>query len=429
MNKNIKLVEEKFQKLDDISHCLLRPGRYLGSVSPHTASTFVFSEVEHKMVQEEITWCPALIKVFDEVISNSVDFSTTEDGKHLDTIKVEIDKETGEISIYDNGGIVVVKHKEHDQWIPELIFELKAGSNFSDDDDSVTTGQNGEGAALTSIFSTEFQVKTADGANQFDQTHFENSRRKTEPKIKKSEKRFTQITWTPDYPKFNLESLDSGNYSKIVKRVYDVAGCNPNLKVYLNGHQIKIKSFEDYINLYLDEYAFDENENWKIGLAKSEEGFKHISFVNGTETSTGGTHINYITDQIIYKLREYFKKKHKVEVKPSDIKNQLFLFVNATIIKPRYSSQTKEDLITEPKSYQTSWECSDKFIKKLINSEIIQSVLDWVNAKQQAELMAQLRKHNKNVDRADPKQVPKFHDATTKNRNEAILLLAEGDST
>src|SRR5271157_2850360 len=156
-----KSVEQKFKKLSEVEHCLLRPGRYIGAITPHTEDTFVYAKplesmrkgpgpfVEKRMVKQSVTYNPGFIKLFDEIISNSVDFSKTPEGKHLDIIRVEVDRQKGEISVYDNGGIPVVKHKEYNQWVPEMIFELRAGSNFDDDDQAMLTGQNGEGAALT----------------------------------------------------------------------------------------------------------------------------------------------------------------------------------------------------------------------------------------------------------------------------------------
>ena len=74
------------------------------------------------------------------------------------------------------------------------------------------------------------------------------------------------------------------------------------------------------------------------------------------------------------------------------LRNHLHLFIDATIVNPRYSSQTKDELITEVKDYGRSWTVPDKFIKKLLQTEIIQSIMDWVQAKEQAALMADLRK-------------------------------------
>jgi DNA gyrase/topoisomerase IV subunit B len=417
----------KHKKLDEISHVLLRPGRYLGSIAAHTAVSYLVNEETQKMEEKELTWCPGFIKMFDEVISNSVDFSKTKEGAHVTTIKVDI-ADNGEISVFDDGGIAVLKNPEYDQYIPEYIFELRAGSNFDDDDDSTLTGQNGEGAALTNIFSQHFIVKTADGKKEFEQKHTENSRVRSEPKIKTSDKRYTKITYLPDYAKLGLTKLDEGNYAKLVKRVYDVAGCNPKLKVYLNGKQIKIKSFKDYIEFYATDYVYDETDHWKVGIAKSD-GFKHVSFVNTTETSIGGEHIRYLQEQITRKLREYFNKKHKVDVKPSEILNHIQLFVDATIIKPRYSSQTKEDLITEPRNFGTSFEITEKTIQKLTKSDIIQSVLDWVQTKADAEERRKLRELNKETDKMNPNRIPKFCDATEKkDRSKCMLFITEGDS-
>lgn len=425
-----KIISEKFKKLDEISHVLLRPGRYIGSITPHTDTIFVYDEDRQLMQEENLTFTPALLKIFDEIISNSADFSKTEDGKHLTEIKVDIDRLSGEISVYDNGGIHVVKHPEHDQWIPEMIFELRSGSNFNDadDDNDYLTGQNGEGAALSSIFSTKFKVETSDGKNRFIQTHLNNSREKTEPKISENSKHYTKITFIPDYEKFGLDSLDVDNYKILLKRTVDLAGCNPQLKVSFNGKPLKINKFEDYIQLYTNDFVFEGNSDWKIGISETKTGFSHVSFVNSTSTRIGGTHIEYISNQIVSKLREYFKKKHKVDIKPSDLKNHFRLFIDAQIKKPRYDSQTKDNLITEIKNFGTAIELSDKFIKNLLKTEIVQSVLDWVLAKEKSQLMADLRKANKNVDKNNPKKVDKFHDATTKDRSEAILFIVEGDS-
>src|SRR3954447_865775 len=84
----------------------------------------------------------------------------------MNTIKVNIDKEEGKISIYNNGkGIPVEIHKEEKVWVPELIFgHLLTSSNYNDNDKKVTGGRNGYGAKLANIFSTEFIIETADSS-------------------------------------------------------------------------------------------------------------------------------------------------------------------------------------------------------------------------------------------------------------------------
>jgi DNA gyrase/topoisomerase IV subunit B len=423
-------IEKKYKKLDEIEHVLIRPGRYIGSTVPHTSDEFLI--VDNKFEKRENTYVPGVLKLFDEIITNSVDHSKTEAGSHVTTIKVDICRETKVISVYDDGGIPVVKHKEHDQYIPEMIFELRSGSNFNDEEQSESRlgGTHGEGASLTNIFSTSFIVHTADGKNSFYQEHTDNSRTKTKPIVKKSKDKFTKITYTLDFDKLKLTSeISDGDYAKIIKRVYDVAGCNPKLKVFLNDEQIQINSFKDYIKMYTDEYVFDSTDDWRVGVSKSDGSFSHVSFVNSVETKIGGQHVEYIAYQIIAKLREYIAKKHRIQVKPSEIKNHLNLFIDADINKPKFDSQTKENMITEIKNFGTTFEITDNFIKSVVKSSIVQSILDWAQAKENALLQAELRKLNKTTDRLDPIRVDKFEDASEKkNRSLCTVLLTEGDS-
>jgi len=97
-----KTIEQKYRKLSDVEHVLIRPGRYIGSVKPHTAETWVVSEKNGSpsMIRETVTWNPGLIKLFDEVISNAVDHSKRPEGKNLDTIKVVIDQKSGDIRAF-----------------------------------------------------------------------------------------------------------------------------------------------------------------------------------------------------------------------------------------------------------------------------------------------------------------------------------------
>ena len=423
-----KTIEQKYKKLSDVEHCLVRPSRYIGSIKPHTANSWVVNN--GKMVRQDITWNPGLIKLFDEVISNAVDHSKRPEGKNLDTIKVDIDRATGEITVLDNGGIPVVLHKDYDEYVPSLIFGyLRSGSNFDDTEDSTGTGQNGEGASLTNIFSTSFTVETSDGKKKFKQTWTNNMMEKTTAKISEgSGKGYTKITFTPDYAHIEAK-LDDGNYAKIIKRIYDTAGCNSGLKVYLDGERIQIKSFKDYIALYTEKFEYEENENWQVGICASDDGFSHVSFVNTTETIQGGMHVHYVNHQVCAKLREFILKKHKIDVRPSEIQAHMQVFINATIVRPRYDSQTKENLITEIKDFKTTWEPSDKFIKRVIESGVVDRILLWAEAKAKAEEMRLLRELSKDIEKGNPRRVEKFSDAMEdEKRYLCELYLTEGDS-
>jgi len=432
-----KSIEQKYKKLSEVEHVLARPGRYVGSITPQTTQEWVVDETGKQMVSKEVTYTPAFMKLFDEVISNSADFSKTPDGQHVDVIRIDVDQKTGEISCYDNGGIPVVKHAEYGQYIPEMIFELRAGSNFDDDEDSITTGQNGEGAALTCIFSEFFTVETCDTKHKFKMTFEDNSQTRPTPKVTpaKGDKGYTRITWKTEFERFGMTCIDDDAFEMLKARTYEIAATNTHLKVYFNGERIMTRSFKEYIAMHLPaetevaDIVYDDGGKFKVGVTKSENGFTHTSFVNSTRTRVGGCHITYVVDQIVDAVRAHIKKKNKVEVKPADVRNHLHLFVDCTLNNPRYSSQTKDDLISQPGSWGARWDVPEKFIQKLLKTPIVQSILDWVAAKEQAALQAELRKQGKEMAKADPRRVDKFADALEKReRSKCVLFLAEGDS-
>jgi len=418
-------VDKKFQKLDDIDHVILRPGMYIGSIKPHKANKWIIQD--DKMVQKELNYNPGLLKIFDEIVTNSVDESKRS-GSKLNTIKVDINRETNYINIWDNGGIPVVKHTEHKEWIPEMIFSnLKAGSNFDDTEERTGAGTNGVGSTLTNIYSKEFTVSTCDGKNHYTQTFSNNMRKRTTAKIKKSTKGFTEINYLVDFDKFELKGIDDDHFKMLEKRVYDIAGCNTNLKVYFNGKLINFKAFEDYIKLYTPNFFYEskKDKTWSLGIALSENGFQQVSFANSTDTYDGGTHVEYVMKQIQVALIEYFQKKHKVEVKPNELRNHMFLFLDSTIINPSFSSQTKEKLITEVKDFGSTFEVPTKLIQSILKSEIVNSILDWIQQKKNAEDSKLQRDLNKKLGKI---KVEKLIDAKGKDRWKCSIGLFEGDS-
>lgn len=417
-------IEKRYQKLTDIEHVLLRPGMYIGSIKLITED--VYLPLSDKFEQTEITYNPGLLKIVDEIISNSIDEHKR--NPKLNVLRVNVTDTT--CTIWDNGGIPVEKHKVYDQWVPELIFSnLKTGSNFDDSEQRVVVGTNGVGSTLTNIFSKKFIVSTCDGKNEFYQIYNDNMGSRTQPKISKSKNNHTLIEFEPDFSRFGVSCFDDAHKLLIKKKLYDIAACNSKLKIYYNDTHIDVFSFKNYVELYAPVISYESNRTstWDVGVCMSNAGFKAISFVNSVETKDGGTHVNYITNQIINYLRERFKKKHRVDIKPNDLKQHIMLFINSTVINPIFSSQTKEKLITEQREFGTQIELSEKFLKQIFESDITQTVLDWISRKDQAEERARLRKLNSNLDKT---KVLKLIDAKkTGSRDMCTFGIFEGDSS
>jgi DNA topoisomerase-2 len=419
-----KEISKKYELLDEIQHVLKRPGMYIGSTKPHTAQEWLPNS-DGRFEREEIEYNPGFLKLFDEIISNSVDESKR--SKKLNQIVVDINQSTGEICIWDNGGIPVIIHDVQKVYIPEMIFSnLRAGSNFNDDEDRIVAGTNGVGASLTNIFSLKFTIKTADGKNEFLQTFTDNMSKKNSAKVKPSAKSFTEISYITDFSRFGMNGIDDAHIRMIRKRVIDIAACNPQLKIQFNGEKIRFKNFKEYADLYTTGSFYESSDNWEIVVAPSTSGYQTISYVNSVETKDGGTHVNSIQAQIVERLRQLINKKHKVDIKPNDIRNHMMLFVNCTIVNPAFSSQTKEKLITEPKDFGSLHEISDRMIKQLFTSELVASILDWIERKKQAEERAELRKLNKNLSSA---KILKLIDAKSRgDREKCTLGIFEGMS-
>ena len=108
-----------------------------------------------------------------------------------------------------------------------------------------------------------------------------------------------------------------------------------------------------------------------------------MSFVNSICTTKGGTHVQYIVDQITSRLATVVKKKNKgAEVKPANIRNHLFVFVNSLITNPAFDSQSKETLTTRPNVFNgaasgapAAATLSEKSLKSIEKSNVIEHIL------------------------------------------------------
>ncbi|KMU90116.1 DNA topoisomerase 2 [Coccidioides immitis H538.4] len=245
---------DQYQKLSQVEHIIKRPDTYIGSIERTQQNMWVYNSTTDQMEYREVSYVPGLYKIFDEILVNAADNKQRDN--NMSEIKVTLDMEAGEISVWNNGrGIPVEIHSKEKIYIPELIFgHLLTSSNYDDEQAKVTGGRNG-----------------------------------------------------------------------------------------LNGSRIPISNFKKYMEMYTkaikrergEEAASDKSEivtdstepRWEIGFAVSDGSFQQVSFVNSIATTSGGTHVNYISDQICSKLADAVKKKNKTGplLKPAQIRNHIFL--------------------------------------------------------------------------------------------------------
>ena len=452
-----KTIEEKYQKKSQIEHILLRPDTYIGDISLQKEFMWVWDKESEKIVKKEIEYPPGLYKIFDEILVNAHDHNCND--KTCDTIKVNTNKETNSITVYNNGtGIPIVKHSEHNMYIPELLFgELLTSTNYDDREKRTTGGRNGYGAKLTNVFSTFFSIETVDGERnlKYYQEFTNNLSARTEPKITElnSDKiiTYTKITFKPDLAKFKLSNLTDDIIALISKRVIDMAGVSNKVKIYLNDKKIDVNNFKKYINLYdlniekqnseanstneedsesdsKELLLYEETDRWKLGIMYIPDvSFEQVSFVNGICTYHGGNHVDYVVNQLIKKLEIIILKKYKeAKIKSNTIKDNIVIFLDSVIENPAFTSQTKETLKTKSSEFGSIYEPSDKLIKKLASSGIVDQIINMAKLKEESFLKKTDGKKIISV-----KGIPKLEDANwagSKKSKLCKLILTEGDS-
>jgi len=445
ISKDELKVEDKYQKMTPHEHILSLPDTYIGSITTDQLELWVVDSNE-KMDKKLITYVPGLYKIYDEILVNARDHAIRESA--CKTIKVNINQENGEISVFNDGpGIEVEIHKTHKIYVPELIFgNVLTSSNYKQTG-KTWGGKNGYGAKLTNIYSTQFCIETIDSKNskKYIQTFHRNMLEKDKPiitDIKKGESSYTKITFTPDYKRFGLSGMTDDILSLFKKRVYDIAACTyQNVKVYLNDELIKINSFGDYIKLFCSnskmmgaKMTYSEvNDRWRVGVVYvpgGDSGFTHMSHVNGiwTYSTIGGTHVSHATDQVIKGLMTYIKEKHKdvaSKIKPQYLKENMAVFVDCVVEDPSFSSQTKECLTTKVSDFKKRCDISDNFILSIAKSGIVDDAIQMAQFKDLTDLKKLNGKKSTKVrvEKHDPALW-----AGTKKSHLCRLIITEGDS-
>lgn len=435
-------VSKKYVKLDPREHVLTRPGMYIGSLETDEVSTWTYEG--GRMRFKPVGYTSGLYKIYDEIIVNVLDHvvrvrADPELTKTVKEIRVSIDPESGAIEVYNSGeGVEVVKHKEYDVYIPELVFgNMLTSTNYDDTEERVIGGQNGIGAKACNIFSTQFTVETVDSRRKkrYEQAFSANMSVKTEPKISAYGKYpFTRVRFVPDYARFKYKGLMADMRDLMTKRVHDICALTPNdVKVFLNDEKIECKNFEKYVDLYLEDkethprvHVVSADGRWEVSISSSREGFRQVSFVNGINTFKGGKHVDYVVNQITKKLCELITKRRKITVRPNVVKDNLFVFIKSTINNPTFDSQTKEFLTTPVSKFGTKFELDDKTVEKVYKFDIVDRVVS-LSEKDDAKEAKKTDGRKRSVIRG----IQKLDDANwagTAKSKECTLILTEGDS-
>jgi len=441
---------DQYKRLTHRDHILELPDTYIGSVETHEEFRWIYDATSGKMAHRKVSFNPGFYKLFDEIIVNARDAlvrsqnnKSKQPVKHIDIVVQSTGPSDCTISVENDGdGIPIQQHSEYKVFAPELIFgHLLTSGNYNKEEEKIVGGKNGYGAKLANIFSESFTVETRDvsSAQRYLQTWTNHMSVCGKPSIKsdKAQKGFVKISFRPDLSRFiglNLTEM----FVVLQTRAFELAAlAGKEVKVTWNGSPIATNTFEKFVHLFTKDeaaVAYEQcSDRWSIAAVLTRSLFddddthdeRHVSFANGINTKKGGKHVETVSKHVLGDFCELAKKK-KIEIKPSQLKDTVLFFVNATIVNPSFDSQTKETLTTPANKFGSVFKCSPKFIDNLVKIGLLDEAQNILEAKMVKEAKKTDGAKKKTI-RGIPKLEDALHAGTAKSM-ECTLILTEGDS-
>lgn len=414
-----------FRILTARQHVRERIGMYLGSSSQEVVERFV--KGQWKTAQ----YVPALSKMIDEILDNSIDEAIRTNFKHANKIDVSINLD--QVTITDNGR-GIPQDEIYDETSKEKILRpvaawtrVNAGTSF--DDERVTIGTNGVGSSATNFLSSKFVGKTWSNGNMISVT-CKNGGEEIKVNTRDKEGSGTEVSFVADFDCFETNSLSNLDTIELLEdRLMSLQMAFPEIRFSFNKRKIQVSDLKKYSALFNDTVVIEKSENVSFFFTSSEDGFRTNSFVNGVNTRMGGTYVDYVVNGIVEELTTMIKRKFKVEVAKNTIKGGLtFVLFARNFVNPKFDSQTKERL-TNPMSnvrehFETA-ECKDfaTYARKIINTpDLIDPIIEAQLAKKIAADKRAATLAQKNLRKV---KVAKHIAAS---RQDATLKIVEGDS-
>lgn len=308
--------EDQVRTLEWNEHIQTRPGMYIGKLGDGAS-------------QDDGIY--VLIK---EIIDNSIDEFVMGNGRRID---ITIDEKT--VTIRDFGrGIPLGK-------VIECVSRINTGAKYDSVAFKKSVGLNGVGSKAVNALSSYFKVQSIrDGKTkiaEFSQGVIVNDL----PEMPTEERNGTLVTFTPDTTYF-------GNFhfipEYVEKLLWNYVFLNNGLSIYYNGERFYAKNglldlLERYINgdaLYPIIHITEGDFEFAFTHMSNQWGEEYHSFVNGQNTTQGGTHQAAFREAIVKTIREYFKK----DFDPGDVRASMAAALSIKIQEPVFESQTKTKL-------------------------------------------------------------------------------------
>ncbi len=417
MTQQTKYTEDNIRSLDWKEHIRMRPGMYIGKLGDGSSPD------------------DGIYILLKEVLDNSIDEYVMGAGK-----TIEVSVQGPKVTVRDYGrGIPLGK-------VVDVVSKMNTGGKYDSRAFKKSVGLNGVGTKAVNALSTFFRVESnRDGKSA--SAEFEKGELITTETLDQSSRRKgTKVSFVPDDSVFKHYKFRN---EYIIKMLKNYVYLNPGLTIIFNGekffseHGLK-DLLEENINDSDKLYPIVHLKSGDIEIAlthhKTQYSEEYHSFVNGQNTTQGGTHLNAFREAFVKTIREFYGKNYDA----SDIRKSIVAAVSVKVMEPVFESQTKTKLGSTDmggdlptvrtyvndfiKTYLDNYlhknaEAAEKIQRKILQAERERKELSGIRklAKERAK---KANLHNKKL------RDCRIHLSDVKNdRNlETTLFITEGDS-
>ena len=309
--------EENIRSLDWKEHIRMRPGMYIGKLGDGSSPD------------------DGIYILLKEVLDNSIDEFVMGAGK-----TIEVSVQSSKVIVRDYGrGIPLGK-------LVDVVSKMNTGGKYDTRAFKKAVGLNGVGTKAVNALSDYFKVESnRDGKSaiaEFNQGELGNH----QDAESSSRRRGTKVSFIPDESIFKNFKYRNEYISKMLKNyVY----LNPGLTIIFNGEKYYSENgladlLKERINesemLYPIIHLKGDDIEVAITHSKSQYTEEYHSFVNGQNTTQGGTHLSAFREARVKTIRDFYGKNYEA----SDIRKSVVSAVSIKVMEPVFESQTKTKL-------------------------------------------------------------------------------------
>ncbi|MYY46999.1 type IIA DNA topoisomerase subunit B [Elizabethkingia anophelis] len=415
-NTTVNYSEDNIRSLEWQEHVRLRPGMYIGKLGDGSSAD------------------DGIYILLKEIIDNSIDEFAMNSGK-----RIEIKLDEGKAIIRDYGrGIPLGK-------VVDAVSKMNTGGKYDSKAFKKSVGLNGVGTKAVNALSNFFKVKSVREGKAKVAEFSQGVIVQDFPEADTTERNGTEITFVPDDTIFTNYRFRKEYIEKMLK---NYSYLNPGLKIVFNGQVFVSENglkdlLQDEIDgeiLYPIIHLKDNDIEVAITHSDKSQSETYFSFVNGQNTTQGGTHLNAFREAFVKTVREFYNKSYEA----ADVRKSIIAAISIKVEEPVFESQTKTKLGSNEmgpgqvtvRTFVNDFlknkldnflhkepETSEALLKKIIVSERERKELSGIQ-KLARERAKKVSLHNKKL--RDCRQ--HYNDQKADRKSETMIFITEGDS-